>query len=288
MDKQEIPEPLKSDKFELFQRGILDDPDIDVYASAQKDFAFLYPRPQIDYVNYIPRATKHGFNHYKKKLDFIGRRLKKIEHLFGDGPDSLLEIGAADGSFLEVIGKKSPDIHLTAIDKDQNTLPLRVKRSDENYCSLEELPQNRKHYDRICLFHVFEHVLTPSDLLSKIRKIMSASSLLIIETPSFNDPLLSLYKVRDFSRFYFSSQHPYIYSHSSLQRLMEHNGFRTIEVINYQRYGLENHLNWLSQGQPGGSELFRELFKGLEVDYISALERGEKTDTTIWVGQRTA
>ena len=66
---------------------------------------------------------------------------------------------------------------------------------------------------------------------------------------------------------------------------MEHNGFQTAELINYQRYGLENHLNWLSQGRPGGNDVFQELFSELEVAYIETLERHGKTDTVIWVGK---
>jgi hypothetical protein len=97
--------------------------------------------------------------------------------------------------------------------------------------------------------------------------------------------LLSLYNNQAFSHFYFQSQHPYLYSPSSLRRLLEHNGYQTVELINYQRYGLENHLTWLSQGSPGGNEVFRKQFSDLEAPYIAALEQYGKTDTVIWVGK---
>jgi len=68
---------------------------------------------------------------------------------------------------------------------------------------------------------------------------------------------------------------------------MEHNGYQTVELINYQRYGLENHLTWLSQGHLGGNNVLQELFRELEAPYIAALEQHEKTDTVIWVGKVT-
>ena len=152
---------------------------------------------------------------------------------------------------------------------------------------MEQLFESRRNYDFICLFHVLEHIIYPSELFEKIKKMMIDSSLLIIEVPSLFDPLISLYHSEAYSEFYFQSQHPYVYSQSSLPRLLEYNGFRTVELISHQRYGLENHLNWLFQGRPGGNELLQELFKGLEADYIQTLEQHGKTDTVIWVGKKS-
>jgi ubiquinone/menaquinone biosynthesis C-methylase UbiE len=280
----DLPEPFNSEKFEVFQKEISDNPSTDVYINERRDFLFLHPTPKTDYDQYIPRVKKYNLTEYKKKLQVIQRRLNKIEHLLENKPHSLLEIGAGDGSFLKIIRQSLPKIQLTAVDRDQNTVHDRIKNSDKNYSDLDELLQMNKCHNFICLFHVLEHLLSPSDFLTKIRRLMFSTSFLLIEVPSFSDPLLSLYTNQAYSKFYFQSQHPYVYSPSSLQRLMEHNGFQTLEVINYQRYGLENHLNWLSQGRPGGNEVFQELFGELEVAYIAALERHGKTDTVIWVG----
>ncbi|MBW1849960.1 MAG: class I SAM-dependent methyltransferase [Deltaproteobacteria bacterium] len=287
MHKFDIPRPFNSEKFEVFQKGISDNPSTDVYINECRDFLFLCPTPKTDYDNYTPRVKKYGLTEYKKKLQVIQRRLHKIEHLLENKPYSLLEIGAGDASFLQTIRQSLPKIHLTAVDKDQNTVHHRIKNADENYSDLDELQEKSHCYDFICLFHVLEHLLSPSDFFTKICRIMSSTSVLIIEVPSFSDPLLSLYGNQAYLKFYFQSQHPYVYSPSSLQRLMEHNGFQTAELINYQRYGLENHLNWLSQGRPGGNDVLQELFSELEIAYIETLERHGKTDTVIWVGKVT-
>ena len=136
------------------------------------------------------------------------------------------------------------------------------------------------------MFHVLEHIIDPSAYLSTIsQSLIKNDSLVIIEVPSLFDPLLSIYECESYKKFYFQSQHPYIYSNTSIVRLMERNGFVTKKVINYQRYGIENHLNWLANNSPGGSELFRNIFNKTNKSYITELEDFGKTDTVIWIGE---
>ena len=283
----DIPRPFTSEQFKRYRTGISDDPSIDVYINEQKDFAFLHPSPQMNYQHYTPRVAKFGLQKYKKSLSLLERRFNKIKIALEAGYQSLLEIGAGDGLFLKTVRSHMPTLHLAAMDKDQNTLQSRAQNSNENYDSLEEIIENRKRYDIICLFHVLEHIKNPIEFLATIKKAMPAKGILIIEVPSLLDPMISVYNCEAFSSFYFSSQHPFVYSPSSLRRLMEYADLQTSNVIPFQRYGLENHLNWLSQGRPGGNELYRQLFKNLESDYIVALEQCGKTDTVIWAGQKT-
>ena len=283
-----LAQPFRNESFDIFRRGISDNPTIDVYINEQKDFAFLYPAPSVDYSNYIPRVRKYGLTEYKKSLHVIKRRFDKIEHHLRKGHHSLLEIGAGDGAFLKTVRKHLPDIHLTAMDKDQNSLPSRVKNSDENYDSLEAVIRLDRRFDIICLFHVMEHIQAPLEFLEMVKEVMSAHSTLIIEVPSLFDPLISIYNCDAYAEFYFSRQHPYVFSPPSLERLMESGGFQTDELISFQRYGLENHLNWLNHGKPGGSALFRQLFSKLEYGYTTALEKNGKTDTVMWIGRKAA
>jgi SAM-dependent methyltransferase len=284
----DLPEPLKAEKYEVFRKGISEDLKVRVFINAQRDFAYLDPLPELDYRNYIPRVKRFGLDDYKQSLHLHARRYNKIKHHLANEQQSLLEIGAGDGLFMKTVRGHKPGYHLTAMDKDQNSLPSRVENSDENYDSLEAVIRKNQCFDIICLFHVMEHIQAPLEFLKAVKQVMSADTTLIIEVPSLFDPLLSIYNCDAFSEFYFSRQHPYVFSPPSLQRLMEHGGFQTDELISFQRYGLENHLNWLNHGQPGGHELFRQLFNGLESDYIAALEKNGKTDTVMWIGRKAA
>jgi hypothetical protein len=113
--------------------------------------------------------------------------------------------------------------------------------------------------------------------------MMSPHGHIIIEVPSLDDPLRSLYRLPEYEAFFFQAQHPYYYSGESLKRLLEIFGFRDIQIIPHQRYSLENHLNWLMQRKPGGNETFRTLFTQSQEVYRKELESSGKTDTVIAV-----
>ncbi len=109
---------------------------------------------------------------------------------------------------------------------------------------------------------------------------------MVIEVPSMDDPLISLYRSEPYRRFYFQRQHPYVYTLHSLARLLEHTPLEVERKIPHQRYGLENHLQWLADGTPGGNETYREIFGDREDEYMRALERFGRTDAVIFIAGR--
>lgn len=98
--------------------------------------------------------------------------------------------------------------------------------------------------------------------------------------------LCSLYHCLQYKKFYFQAQHPYVYSARSVTRIMEYNGFKTLAIIAYQRYGIENHLNCLVNGCPGGNVTYRTMFNKTNEVYILELECSRKTDSVIWIGRK--
>ena len=67
---------------------------------------------------------------------------------------------------------------------------------------------------------------------------------------------------------------------------MNYNGFKTIEIIPHQRYGLENHLQWLSNGKPGGNPNFITLTESIECKYLTNIEKTKLTDSVIWIEKK--
>jgi len=246
-------------------------------------FVIYPPPPQFDYTRYIPRSEKLNLKKYKNKLSVIEQRYIKIEKYIQKS-NNLFEIGASNGSFLEYVKNKNT-ILTAGIDPDQSTLESRRLYCVIDLLDLEDAIQKGNRFDIICLFHVFEHFQSPGSFLGKIKKIMNSESFLIIEVPSLFDPLLSVYDNLSYRQFYFQAQHPFVYSHNSLARVMEFHKFETIELISHQRYGLENHLQWLSNGKPGGNSEYYELTNTFEEGYLKKLEETGKTDTVIWVGR---
>ena len=103
----------------------------------------------------------------------------------------------------------------------------------------------------------------------------------MIEIPVLTDPLLKLYELQEFSDFYFQPQHPYVYSASSLEKVLLNNGYKICATKPFQRYGLENHLSWLKNRRPGGDPGLAEVVDGLDKLYCENLENIGITDSVI-------
>jgi hypothetical protein len=280
-DTSRLPTPLDRDNYRLLRRGIADDPNIDVYVNDSGDFAFLNPLPVIDYVTYLPRVKSLGLQAYKKTSDVLGHRLIKISPVLA-AASSILEIGAADAAFLALVHERFPMMDCHSIEPDQNTRAARdalpwLRQAS----SLAEAIEAGTRADLVAMFHVFEHIEQPAEFLTSVRQVIASKGLLLIEVPSLTDPLLSLYASPAYQSFYFQRQHPYVYSPSSLRRVLAANGFAVDRFIPHQRYGMENHLQWLTAGEPGGNQRVRDLFADVGDGYRSCLERAGMTDTII-------
>lgn len=139
----------------------------------------------------------------------------------------------------------------------------------------------------ISLFHVLEHIADPLAFIRDLLKKAAPSGRLVIEVPNADDALLSLYENKPFSEFTYWSPHLFLYSHTTLSRLLEKAGIdrNQIAISQYQRYPLSNHLMWLAQGRPGGHMQWSFLDSpALDEAYAARLATLGRCDTLIaWV-----
>ena len=140
-------------------------------------------------------------------------------------------------------------------------------------------------YDSIFMFHVIEHLPEPEYVLCELKKHMKADSILVIETPNANDALLSMYECKAFADFTYWSPHIYLYNEETLKKIVERAGMKVVEMKQYQRYPLANHLRWLAKGLPGGGiKVYDELnVKELNDLYAAALANKKVCDTLLCV-----
>ena len=105
---------------------------------------------------------------------------------------------------------------------------------------------------------------------------------MVIEVPSADDALLTLYECDAFQRFTYWSQHLILFTAHTLERLALQAALRVMAVQDYQRYPLSNHLHWLSLGKPGGHQSWGFLdTPELASAYANTLAALGKTDTLI-------
>jgi len=280
-DASALPAPFRDEEFVRLRRGIYDDADTQVYINRAGDFAVLHPIPETDYSRYQPRATALGLQSYKKKTGTYELRHEKLAALF-PAAGRVLEIGAGDGGFLALIRERHPHLTLACIEPDTTRRALRDQIAElAHYDDFSHAPP--RSWDLVCLFHVLEHIVEPSPFLSRCASLLAPGGRLVVEVPSLDDPLLRLYKVPAYADYCFQKQHPYYYSKASLERLLRSHGFKIEAMVAHQRYGLENHLNWLQHGKPGGNADYARVFAAVDAGYRRSLEAAGQSDAVIAV-----
>jgi len=71
-----------------------------------------------------------------------------------------------------------------------------------------------------------------------------------------------------------------------LNNVLSFSGFKKNNVVNYQRYGLNNHLGWLSNESPGYEKQFNMFInKKIDQKYVTFLKKNDLTDTIISISK---
>lgn len=137
-------------------------------------------------------------------------------------------------------------------------------------------------YDLITAFHVVEHLTDPRSMLKELASRLASGGRLVVEVPSSDDALLTLYENAAFQRFTYWSQHLYLFNAGTLRTLASQAGLKVVAIEQFQRYPLSNHLHWLSRNQPGGHQKWSFLDSPeLQKAYANALAAVAKCDTLI-------
>lgn len=206
----------------------------------------------------------------------IEERLADVQSWFA-GARSLLEIGAEVGGFLDRLKAQVPE--LVAVDAAPEYAAILKRKGYESYRYLDEVPAGRR-FDRICFFSLLEHIREPESFLAQVARHLNPSGMVVIEVPSVREPLVSLYEIPAFKDFYFQAMHPQVFSPKALELVLARAGFENITLYPKQRYGLDNHLQWLRKGVPGGAVDLAALFAGAtNAAYLASLERAGITDS---------
>lgn len=228
-------------------------------------------------------------NYQLERLSFIEPLLNPATHF--------LEIGASSGQFLVHIKDKVSVLNAIELDTDCCSFMREVLGINSESEFLENSTFSNGMYDIVCAFQVMEHVESPIDFLKGLRKVTKLGGYIFIEVPNISDPLLSVWNVKPYDKFYFHEAHLHYFSINSLRQVASSAGFSSenIEIFSTQDYNLLNHLHWIMNNSPqsnchvGLSEIMlngkdieisqwltQELRK-LNEEYISKLIKKNKT-----------
>ncbi len=158
----------------------------------------------------------------------------------------VLDFGCGDGGYLvraNAVASKACGVELEA--------SVREELQAEGFQCFERINEAGQ-MDVVTMFHVLEHLPNPVEALQEIMEHVAPHGMLIVEVPNADDALLSLYSCDAFANFTYWKCHIYLYTMTTLRLLARKAGLQVQFMRQVQRYPLENHLYWLSRGQPGG------------------------------------
>ena len=153
------------------------------------------------------------------------------------------------------------------------------------YDTIDDLSEEEvgRGFDLILHGFVLEHISTPQQFLQQQLNLLKPGGKLIFEVPNSAEPLLTIYDVPAFERFYWIVAHTWYFSEGSLEYLLGKLG-QPFEILLDQRYDLSNHMVWARDGRPGGMGRFTETFgKEIEDQYRRALVQSRHCDTLVGV-----
>lgn len=267
--------------------GTRDNPDINVLKCRNCGLVFLSSKDHMDNAFY---EDSHMVGDDMNISDYLikcgkddGRRYNFLKDtLIGK---KVLDFGCGAGGFINLASGVAELAHGVELDK---ALCAATNRNDKEkvkcFPSIDEVDEK---YDVITLFHCLEHLKDPRGMLNRLLNQLNAvggGSTLIIEVPSCDDALLTLYENTAFADFTYWSCHLYLFSPKTLELLFKSLD-RKVEIQyikQIQRYPLSNHLYWLSKGKPGGHVKWHFINNDiLDEQYENTLAAIGRCDTLI-------
>jgi 2-polyprenyl-3-methyl-5-hydroxy-6-metoxy-1,4-benzoquinol methylase len=164
----------------------------------------------------------------------------------------LLEVGASAGQFLVHIKGKVSAVNAIEPDKACHEFLGSELGIEADVEFLEDSRFAGRTYDIVCAFQVIEHVEDPVAFLRTLRRATKKGGKIFIEAPNLKDPLLEVWDVKSYRKFFYHSAHLHYFTEASFRKVARDAGFSSeqIEVKFTQDYNLLNHLHWIMNDGP--------------------------------------
>jgi len=232
-----------------------------------------------DYVESAMLGSDQSFSEWLKESEKDDRRRHSyLEDLIIG--KTVLDFGSGAGGFLSKC--KSLASRVSGIELDKQVRKYYEQNNIEYFPDIHSIPVERK-FDLITAFHVVEHLKEPAKILTQLSLFLKdEKSQMIVEVPSSDDALLTIYENEGFQNFTYWSFHLYLFNQITMRALGEKAGLKINYIKHVQRYSLSNHLHWLAKDKPGGHKDWHFLSnQNLDKEYGQILAEIGKTDTII-------
>lgn len=270
-------------------------PEQKFYRCQDCDVAFLYPAmtEEEEHKFYAKEFEKYMEKRAGQDMDWSGpakhfetshkqyvRRLRFFEDLIAPGK-RVLEVGCSSGFMLVPLKEKGMEV--VGVEPSGGFGSFLIDKGVTVYDSIETLKKNEeeKKFDLIMHFFVLEHVRNPVEFLKQLMELLTPHGTMIVEIPNKSDPLVTIYKIPAFDKFYWSVAHNWYFSQPSLEFVLKQVA-RKFEILPEQRYDISNHMTWVLEGKPGGQGKYSSMFTPeLDQAYLDSMKKTGHCDTLI-------
>jgi 2-polyprenyl-3-methyl-5-hydroxy-6-metoxy-1,4-benzoquinol methylase len=275
---------IREANIELFSNKTRDNDKLNVYIDNVSNVIFIddFYVGDDEYMsgsyrlNSLDKDRSNKIN-YQDMIDNT-RRLSTYQSLLSG--KTICDYGCGAGHFIKL--SKSIVKSVCGVEIQENFVKELKKCGINCYTSINEID---KKFDAITLFHSLEHLPDPIKTLRLLyeKLTIDGKGILIVEVPNARDFLINQIKSAEFIDFTLWSQHLILHTRESLRLILNDAGFKNISIQGVQRYGLANHLNWLSKKLPSGNTSTLSFIETPELksSYESALSRIDATDTLV-------
>ncbi|MBP7055369.1 MAG: class I SAM-dependent methyltransferase [Candidatus Omnitrophica bacterium] len=266
------------------------------YRCPHCDVAFLYPRMSEkdekrfyaqEFERFMEKRAGKDFDwrgpeaHIQSNQKQYARRLPFFEELLSPSL-SVLEVGCSSGFMLLPLKERGLDV--VGIEPSGGFSGFLKQKGIDVYSSMQDLKDSAvdvKEFDLVMHFFVLEHMRDPVKFMRDTLGFLKPGGVMICEVPSRSDPLLTIYNIPAFHKFYWSVAHNYYFNRPSLEYVL-YQVCDDFEILPEQRYDISNHMTWALEGKPGGQGKYTSFFTPeLESSYLESMKRTGHCDTMV-------
>jgi 2-polyprenyl-3-methyl-5-hydroxy-6-metoxy-1,4-benzoquinol methylase len=237
-----------------------------LYWCQQDKFGKIYPRPTPNQVSgfyevdsYYTHRPRNGHNesgrtsrgiqrlrhHLAWRFDYGSEMgIDQLYELAGRGARSLLDVGCGSGSRMQQAVEAGFEV-VAGIEPDPVAKDIATSRGLNVYAGTAENPSaelSQRSFDVILCMHVLEHTLEPQRAIAALRRMLSPSGCLIVETPN-NLAVGSRLAGRSWP-WLDVPRHLNFFCSASLQRILEMSGL-SIKKVDFCGYTRQFSKEWL-------------------------------------------
>ncbi len=226
--------------------------------------------------------TKNGWGsveeHIRINQPEVIRRMALLEQFLNkDKEMKILEIGCSSGFMLLALRGKGHKVF--GVEPSGGFVNFLKEKNIEVFSDFSQVKKSGIVFDLIIHYYVLEHIHKPLEFLKGYLSLIGTGARMIFEVPNVKDPLVSLYKVPAFDRFYWSVAHNWYFSPESMSYVLGKLNLR-FNIHFQQRYDLSNHIVWMLEGKPGGKGRYVDIFSPeLDERYKNDLIKSGVCDT---------